>query len=172
MKTWQAQAVEINPGSYSELSALTGKANVFYIVNGSDNDIYVSMSNIPRLDSYEKVVKRNSTDVFGRPTPVSRVYFLNASSETVVITVWYTYADDFDFSIMKSLTLSLDNAAQEAIKYDGIIQGVKTGVKLPVDNSYFATISSNVAAIKTTLETEATTNQTILEGINTILQTL
>ena len=168
-KTWQSATLNINPGAYQELSVLQGKANVFYVINPGDNEIYVSMSTIPRMDNYEKIIARNSADVFGRPTPVTRVYFYNPSSEIITATVWYTYSEDFDFSIMKSLSVNLDAAATEAIKNDGIIRGVQSGVTIPVNDSTLITVAN---AIKNILIDQGTQNAAIMEGINTIINSL
>lgn len=168
-KTWQSATLNVNPGAYQELSVLQGKANVFYVINPGDNDIYVSMSTIPRIDSYEKIIKRNSADVFGRPTPVTRAYFYNPSDEIIIATVWYTYSEDFDFSIMKSLSVNLDAAATEALKNDGIIRGVQSGVTLPVQDSSLLSVAND---IKTLLQDQNTSNANILEGINTIINSL
>ena len=199
-KTWQSTVVEINPGAYSEMSILSGKANVFMATNASDEDIYIGLGEIPRADSYEKVLKRNSTDVFGRPTPVNRVYFLNLSATVVSLKVWYSWDEEFDYTLLKSMTVDLKGAALDAIKFDGVIQGFKTGVSLAVTNAAFNQIQTNTANTNSKLDTanshltniktnaataaskltemltimqqEQSTNATILEGINTILATL
>lgn len=195
VSTWQSTTLEVNPGSYSELSVLQGKANIFFVTNPGNSDIYVSMSNIPRIDAYEKLIYRNSTDVFGRPTNVSRVYFLNLDIEPVTLRIWYTYTDDFDYTLLKPMNVSLEGNLGDAIKYDGIITGIRSGVSFPVvlDNTNaqrlasivtntaklgdLASVMNNTAAAASTLasmyqlmQQEASTNTTILEGINALIQ--
>lgn len=183
MATWQSTSFEINPGAYYEMSILTGKANIFMATNANSEDVYIGLGSIPRLDHYEKILKRNTTDVFGRPTTVSRVYFYNPSSTKIGLTVWYSYDDDFDYGLLKSMTMNLEGAALDAIKFDGIIQGFKSGIKLDVYDNTAATRLNTIRAvnedikiyageIKRLLEEKATTNETILEGINAILATL
>lgn len=169
MATWQNVTFEINPGATYELSMLNGLANIFYATNANNEDIYVGLSSIPRLDRYETIIKRNTTDVFGRPTNVSRVYFYNPSSSKVSLTVFYTYTDVFDFSLLKTMSLDITGISEDAIKFDGIIRGVTTGVRLPTQD---ATAHNYLSRIATVLEEGATTNQTILEGINAILASL
>ena len=171
-RTWNETVVEINPNSYNETSILSGKANVCFLSNYSDKDIYISMSNIPRIDNYEKIIRPNSSDVFGRPTPVSRVYLYNPSDEKVFCRLWSAWEENFDFSLMKSMNVNLEAAAVEALKNDGIIRGVQSGVKLPVAGSDLTAIKNTAANIYTLMQQQATKNQTILEGINTILQSL
>lgn len=185
-KTWTSTVVEINPGAYSEMVMTNGKANIFMATNASDEDIYIGLGEIPRIDSYEKVLKRNSTDVFGRPVPVSRVYFLNLSATVVSLRVWYSWDEEFDYTLLKSMTVNLEGAALDAIKFDGIIQGFKTGVSLAVTNAAFSQIQTNTSNTANKLDTanshlsnmltimqqEQSTNAAILEGINTILATL
>ena len=169
MATWSSASFEINPGAYYEMSILSGKANIFMANNANSEDIYIGMGAIPRADHYEKILKRNTTDVFGRPTPVSRVYFYNPSDQKVGLTVWFTYDDNFDYTLLKSMVVDLQGAAMDGLKYDGIIRGVTSGVNLPTRD---AEGNQYLSRIATVLEAGATTNQTILEGINAILASL
>lgn len=195
MARWDSAVVEIAAGSYREFDVLSGKANMFFAMNHSGQDIYISMGNVPRMDSYEKVLKRNSGDAFGRPTPVNRVYFLNLSAEAVSVTLYYTWTEDFDFGLMKDFSITLDGNVSVAA-FDGIIKGVQTGVSMPVSlpsafNTTVNNIYSNGSAVKTNtgnidskmaaavgylenmvsiMQNTAETNAVILEGINALLQ--
>lgn len=212
MATWDSQVIDIAAGAYQEFNILSGRANMFFATNHSAQDIYISMGNIPRMDSYEKILHRNSADAFGRPTPVSRVYFLNLGIEAVSITVYYTYDENFDFTLMKNASISLEGASIDA--FDGVIKGVQTGVTMPVilENAVKQIITQSMTylgeiamsqtsntdammmlllALYTEIEgtdyddfkqisyqkkiydlmvQEASTNATILEGINALLQ--
>lgn len=168
-KTWQSETLEISAYSYRELNMSAGQANVFYAINRGVNNIYVSIGSIPRVDNYEKIIKGNASELFGRPTPTNRVAFLNPYPEKAYITVWYTYTDEFDFSIMKETTVNLGGEVANAIKYDGKITGVAGGVTLPVSGTLLSSIDATLKSMKTLQEDEANTNATILEGINAIL---
>lgn len=170
--TWQSASLEINGYSYQELNMSAGQANVFYAINRSTNDIYVSIGSIPRVDNYEKIIKGNASELFGRPTPTNRVAFLNPNYEKAYLTVWYAYTDNFDFSIMKETTVNLGGEVANAIKYDGKITGVAGGVTLPVSGTLLSSIDSTLKSMHTLQQQETTANAAILEGINTILGSL
>lgn len=120
---WYSHSVEIKANSNTEIAITQGRANMFFVINSSSANILCGLSGYPRSDSYEKMFKANTSDVFGRPTNANRVYFHNPSSTDVVLQVFSAYADDFDFSILKTLSVDLDSDAAEAMKFDGIITG-------------------------------------------------
>ena len=169
MLSWQNTTFEIEPGSYYEMTLLNGRANIFYVINPNSEDVYVGFGSIPRLNQYEAVVVRNSTDVIGRPTMVPRVNFYNPSTEKLTLTVWFTYSDDFPFEILKTMSMKVENLASDAIKYDGVIRGVTSGVTLPTKDASVLAVLQNMYTLQ---QSEASTNQTVLEGINTILASL
>lgn len=169
MATYLSTTFDINPGAMYELSMMNGKANIFFATNANSEDIYVGLGTIPREDHYETILRRNTTDVFGRPTMVQTVYFYNPSTVKVSLTVWYTFveSDNFPFEIMKNGGAS--GGSSGGGSFDGIITGVTSGVQLPVRDAEAIQYLSRIA---TAIEADASTNQTILEGINALLADL
>ena len=179
---WYSHSVEIKANSNTEMAITQGRANVFFVINSSSANILCGLSGYPRSDSYEKMFKANSSDVFGRPTNANRVYFYNPSTADVVLQVFSAYADDFDFSILKTLSLDISGDAADAIKFDGVITGFSGTASYPTFNvkdgqnaAKLSTIQGNIQEMnprqlemKTTLDNI----KTLLTDVKTILQNI
>lgn len=173
---WRQQDVVIPAGQNYDVAFLDTKPNVFWILNLNNITLYASLHRTPTVELHEYEIKPMKADVFGRPLPCSRLYLLNASNVDVTITIFSAY-QEFDISILKDLNVAIDG---ESFKYDGMINGVKTGVTLPVsfpdgvtmevENEELATIRARATEIRQYLENHWT-DGTLVEKNSTALLT-
>ena len=118
--------------------------------------MYISLTNTPTRERHDLRLKRYDSDVFGRPIPTNRMFILNDSNKKISVSV-YSAENMFDMSVLKNFNVAIEEAALQAIAYDGIIRGVASGVKLPVD----ATLT-----IPPDLEVQATFPENFAVGIS------
>lgn len=129
--TWRQQTIDIGPNGVTDAYFYDTKPNAFYVQNNSDTEIYIGMTATPTLDRYDVMIDRYSADTFGKPIACNRLYILNPSDHKISITV-YSAANMFDMMLLKNFRVAIEKGALNAIKFDGIIQGIKSGVSIPV----------------------------------------
>lgn len=129
--TWRQQNLDIAPNGVTDVYFFDTKPNAFYIQNNSDTEIYIGMTATPTAEKYDVLIDRYSNDTFGKPTPCNRLYILNPSDHQISISI-YSASNMFDMMLLKNFRVAIEKGALNAIKYDGIINGIKSGVKIPV----------------------------------------
>lgn len=129
---WRVSIVDIPANSVKDILFANQMPNAFYISNNNDADLYISLTNTPTRERHDLRLKRYDSDVFGRPIPTNRMFILNDSNKKISVSV-YSAENMFDMSVLKNFNVAIEEAALQAIAYDGIIRGVASGVKLPVD---------------------------------------
>lgn len=129
--TWRQQSVDVSPNGVTDVYFFDTKPNAFYVQNNSDTEIYIGMTATPTADRYDIMIDRYSSDTFGKPTACNRLYVLNPSNKQISITI-YSASNMFDMMLLKNFRVAIEKGALNAIKFDGIINGVKSGVSIPV----------------------------------------
>lgn len=140
---WRVSIVDIPPNSVKDILFANHKPNAFYIANNNNADLYISLTHTPTKTQHDLRLKRYDSDVFGRPIPTTAMYILNDSNEQVSVSV-YSAENMFDMSVLKNFNVAIEESTLEAIAYDGVIRGVASGVKIPVEGTFTAQFPENL----------------------------
>lgn len=138
--TWRQQNVDVSPNGVTDVYFFDTKPNAFYLQNNSDTEIYVGMTATPTTERYDVMIDRYSSDTFGKPTACNRLYILNPSNKQISITI-YSASNMFDMMLLKNFRVAIEKGVLNTIKFDGIIQGIKSGVSIPVTFDKDITVS-------------------------------
>jgi hypothetical protein len=131
-QTWRQSNFTIKAGSEYELVLDDTTPNQAYINNYGLGKIYVGINMIPNDTKYEFCIEGAGSNVIGRPTAFTRLYFYNPSLTDASVSVMSCY-DNFSMNILKNVNISLSGEVADQIKYDGVIKGFD--VPLPVGNN-------------------------------------
>jgi hypothetical protein len=131
-QTWRQSNFTIKAGSEYELVLDDTTPNQAYINNYGLGKIYVGINMIPNDTKYEFCIEGAGSNVIGRPTAFTRLYFYNPSLTNCSISVMSCY-DNFSMNILKNVNISLSGEVADQIKYDGVIKGFD--VPLPTGNN-------------------------------------
>lgn len=127
LSSWRTDTVVLPGGEVTTLDFLDTKPNMFVISNPNDATLKVSIGSVPRDDSYEFYVSKNTNRILGRPTPTGKIYILNTSGVEVTVLVFSIF-DEFDINILNEANVSIEGAN---VSTDGIVKGFKSGVSIP-----------------------------------------
>ena len=128
LSSWRKDEITIEPHETATVNFRDTMPNVFIIQNANAAMLRVGISNLPRSNSYEFSVDKNTTEVVGRPIGTNNLYVLNDSSINVKILV-FSIEKEFDPQILKNMSVSIDAGT---IETSSVISGFADGVSLPV----------------------------------------
>lgn len=128
LSSWRKDEVTIEQHETFTINFRDTMPNVFIIQNANAANLRVGISNLPRSNSYEFSIDKNTTEVVGRPIGTNNIYILNDSSVKVKVLV-FSIEKEFDPQILKNMTVSIEGATIES---SSIIGGFAEGVTLPV----------------------------------------
>ena len=137
LSTWRKDNVECKKGNVTTLWFKDTQPNIMFIQNDSDTDLFVSIDHIPTRNDYAFKVKAHNNRLVARPYKTAQLYILNDGGLDVSCVVWSIF-DTFrpemlnDFSVDKIdlASATLDEMISE-LRYDGVIRGFASGVKVP-----------------------------------------
>lgn len=184
LSSWRRQTIHLHP-ELNEVDFIDSKPNVFFITNTSPHYLYVGMIKIPSEKSFEKDVKPNCSETFGRPLPLTKLYIYNPSVDTIEVEL-FSDNQDFDMAMLKSFNVNFEQKALDYIKFDGIVKGWDTLSKVHIlsgeSNSITSIIDTrslqalvNAIKEKKVISSDATNQITAIlggESFQTLLDTL
>lgn len=122
--TWRSDTYVLNPG-LNEIYFSDTYPNAFYIVNNNNTYLYVGLKNIPTNSRYERKIRPNECDCFGRPLPLNRIYIINPTELKLNVEISSVH-ENFTLELLKSINASMDDEQINRIRFDGIINGWNT----------------------------------------------
>lgn len=122
--TWRHDTYTLKPG-LNEIYFNDTRPNAFYVVNNNNTYLYVGLKNIPTNNRYERKIRPNECDCFGRPLPVDRIYIINPKDTELYVEVSSIH-ENFTLELLKSINASMDDEQINRIRFDGIINGWQT----------------------------------------------
>lgn len=122
--TWRHDTYTLKPG-LNEIYFNDTRPNAFYVVNNNNTYLYVGLKNIPTDTRYERKIRPNECDCFGRPLPVDRIYIINPKDIDLYIEVSSIH-ENFTLELLKSINASMDDEQINRIRFDGVINGWQT----------------------------------------------
>lgn len=158
LSSWRKDEVTIDPHEIYTVNFRDTHPNVFIIQNANAATLRVGISNLPRSNSYEFSIDKNTTEVVGRPIGTNNLYILNDSSINVKILV-FSIEKDFDPQILKNMSVSIDAGT---IETSGVISGFAEGVTLPVTSP---TILDELITVENLIFNNNTGTQDILSSL-------
>lgn len=122
--TWRHDTYTLKPG-LNEIYFNDTRPNAFYVVNNNNTYLYVGLKNIPTDTRYERKIRPNECDCFGRPLPVDRIYIINPKDIDLYIEISSIH-ENFTLELLKSINASMDDEQINRIRFDGVINGWQT----------------------------------------------
>lgn len=124
ISTWRHDTYTLKPG-LNEIYFNDTRPNAFYVVNNNNTYLYVGLKNIPTNTRYERKIRPNECDCFGRPLPVDRIYIINPKDIKLYIEISSIH-ENFTLELLKSINASMDDEQINRIRFDGVINGWNT----------------------------------------------
>lgn len=129
--SWRKDTVVIKGQSSFDYDFLETNPNSFYVLNRSDNSIYIGIKDIPTKTRYEHIIQGHTSDVFGQPDGTKKLYFYNDSVNDITLDL-YSYGGVFDITVLKKLSVVVNGEGSGGGSgFDGIIRGFTDDVSLP-----------------------------------------
>lgn len=129
--SWRKQTVALAATHTTQVDFLDTKPNAFFVVNTSQETLFMGISEIPTPNKYEFRIDPASSDVVARPFGTDRIYIENESGSDIEIIV-YSYEGAFSIGDLKKFSLGVK---MNDLKWDGKITGFQTGASLPTGNN-------------------------------------
>ena len=128
LSSWRKDEITLEAYETYTLNFRDTMPNVFIIQNANNSILRIGISNLPRVDSYEFSIDKNTTEVVGRPIGTNNLYIYNSAGVKVKILV-FSIEKEFDPQILKNMSVSVDAGT---IETSSIISGFAEGVTLPI----------------------------------------
>lgn len=116
LNSWRKQTARIRKG-VNEVDFIDSSPNTFYIVNNTEANLYIGMGIVPSEIRYEKKIKRYTSDIFGQPNGIIKLYVFSDIDVELYIDIYSQRQDSnvFDFSILKETTIDMDGTNESLI---------------------------------------------------------
>ena len=133
--SWKQEEIKIPGNALVTVHFDDTKPNMFMLQNPNETVLHIGITRIPTERTYEFKIDANNSSTFGRPVATDVIYILNKSNVDATVSL-FSVADDFDMSILQSLSVDLSKSPI----YDGIIKGYTAGVSLPSGTNHIGKV--------------------------------
>ena len=138
--SWKQEEIKIPGNALVTVHFDDTKPNMFMLQNPNETVLHIGITRIPTERTYEFKIDANNSSTFGRPVETDVIYILNKSNVSATVSL-FSVADDFEMSILQSLSVDLSKSPV----YDGIIKGFTNGVSLPSGTNKIGNVDINGA---------------------------
>lgn len=141
LSSWRKQIVTCKSGIITTIDFMDTRPNIMFIMNPTEATLLASIDHSPTPKNYDFKIKEHYTRLIGKPTRTRQCYIYNDSSIDCDVQVYSLYDEKFDPSWIKDFNIENVNistetidAIKEMITGNVVIDGVKEGLKLPVED--------------------------------------
>ena len=180
LSSWRKQVVTCKSGIITTIDFMDTRPNIMFIMNPTEAILLASIDNSPTPKNYDFKIKGHYTRLIGKPTRTRQCYIYNDSSIDCDVQVYSLYDEKFDPSWIKDFNIENVNIASETldtirdmITGKVVIDGVKEGLKLPVEDKLLAgkivdisnTINNNIVNTTTAVNNSSNSNSSKFDNI-------
>lgn len=133
--SWKQEEIKLPGNALVTVHFDDTKPNMFMLQNPNETVLHIGITKIPTEHTYEFKIDANNSATFGRPVVTDVLYILNKANVDATVSL-FSVADDFDMSILQSLSVDLSKSPT----YDGIIKGFTAGVSLPSGTNHIGNV--------------------------------
>lgn len=141
LSSWRKQVVTCKSGIITTVDFMDTRPNIMFIMNPTEAILLASIDNSPTPKNYDFKIKGHYTRLIGKPTRTRQCYIYNDSDIECDVQVYSLYDEKFDPSWIKDFNIENVNISSETldtirdmITGKVVIDGVKEGLKLPVED--------------------------------------
>lgn len=131
ISSWRKEEISIQAHEVFTMNFRDTNPNLFIVGNPNEAVLKISLSAVPRTNSYEFRIESNTTETFGRPIGSNNLYILNDSSVSVKLTI-FSMEGEFNPQILKNTNINVDI---EKVESSAEISGFAEGISLDVHDS-------------------------------------
>lgn len=187
LSSWRKQVVTCKSGIITTIDFMDTRPNIMFIMNPTEAILLASIDHSPTPKNYDFKIKGHYTRLIGKPTRTRQCYIYNDSSIDCDVQVYSLYDEKFDPSWIKDFNIENVNISSETldtirdmITGKVVIDGVKEGLKLPVEDKLLAgkitdisnVINNNIVNTTTAVNNSANSNSSKFDIIGKKLDSI